>query len=482
MGEVRLDPIPRILIESMRDIGYSFEAALADIIDNAITANARNIDIWVRNSDESLIAVADDGDGLTREELLSAMRMGSTNPRKEREKGDLGRFGLGMKTASFSQCRKLTVVSGKNGSRNGFTWDLDSVAECNEWNVIEESLDGPLPFYWEFPETGTIVIWSKIDRIASNEKSGLKSFDRIVSDAEEHISLVFHRFLAGEVGCPKITIRINGREIEPLDPFNRKHTATIPGPEEPLPGGVTVQSFTLPHETKYATHAEYEKYGLRGGYLKNQGIYLYRAKRLIIHGTWFNLAKKSALTQLCRVKIDIDNTKDEGWKIDIKKVSAQLPEEARTTIKRLLSRFSSPSKSVYKRRGAKQTTAAYYPMWNSIKDNGFTRYEINREHPTIRALRESLENDEVEQLNYVLSAIESGFPLDALFVDLSNMPESVKPPKIDKESFRQITKDFFGFLKAAGADEQTILDQMKLTPMFFERWEEVLLVLNIEED
>lgn len=484
MSELQLDPIPSILIESMRDIGYSFESAIADIIDNSITAGAQHIQILVKSEGDPAIAVMDDGDGLSRTQLIAAMRMGSADPREQRSMGDLGRFGLGMKTASFSQCRKLTVYSSQAGDASAFTWDLDYVVKTNTWSVIEQFDFHEMPFNSVYPDTGTVVLWEKIDRLgqlASGGKNAVASFERLVADAEEHIALVFHRFLAGEPGCQKIEISLNGRQIEALDPFNRKHSATIPGPEEPLPGGVVIQAFTLPHRKKYSSQSEYEKYGLRGGYQKNQGIYLYRAKRLIIHGNWFNLAKKTAVTQLCRVRIDIDNTKDEDWKIDIKKVSAQLPEEARATIRRLLSRFSSPSKGVYKRMGAKQTTSAFYPTWEIIKDSGMTRYAINRSHPTLLELRDMLDEDQTRKLFNALDVIESGFPLDSLFVEITNDPESVTTPVISDNSFAETVRGFFAYLKGEGVEEQTIVDQMRSTPIFSNRWDEVLKVLNITE-
>lgn len=484
MGELQLDPIPSILIESVRDIGYSFESAIADIIDNSITAGAKHIQIMVRSESDPAIAVIDDGDGLSRDQLIAAMRMGSTDPREQRSLGDLGRFGLGMKTASFSQCRKLTVYSSQSGVANAFTWDLDYVVGTNSWSVIEQTNFQEMPFYSLFPRTGTVVLWEKIDRLGQQSSEGknvASSFERLAADAEEHIALVFHRFLAGEPSCQKIEIALNDRQIEPLDPFNKKHSATIPGPEEPLPGGVVIQAYTLPHRKKYSSQSEYEKYGLRGGYQKNQGIYLYRAKRLIIHGTWFNLAKKTAVTQLCRVRIDIDNTKDEDWKIDIKKVSAQLPEEARATIRRLLSRFSSPSKGVYKRMGAKQTTSAFYPTWEIIKDSGLTRYAINRSHPTLLELQDLLDEDQTRKLSNALDVIESGFPLDSLFVELTNSPEAVATPVISDISFAETVRDFFAYLKGQGVEEQTIIDQMRSTPIFSNRWDEVLKVLDIKE-
>ena len=137
--EIELDPEPGILIESLRDVGYSFNSAVADIIDNSITANSGNVSVFALPFGDGgfKVAIIDDGDGLDRDELLKAMRLGSSNPRLAREAGDLGRFGLGLKTASFSQCRRLTVVSRRDGDTSAFTWDLDTVVRSNKWTVIE---------------------------------------------------------------------------------------------------------------------------------------------------------------------------------------------------------------------------------------------------------------------------------------------------------------------------------------------------------
>ena len=129
MEQFTLDPEPSILIESLRDIGYSFNSALADIIDNSITAEATDISVLAIPDDDFRIAVIDNGVGLSRDNLKRAMRLGSSDPRKERAQNDLGRFGLGLKTASFSQCRRLTVVSRNEGKTSAFTWDLDLVAK-----------------------------------------------------------------------------------------------------------------------------------------------------------------------------------------------------------------------------------------------------------------------------------------------------------------------------------------------------------------
>ena len=482
---IKLDPIPSILIESMRDIGYTFEVALADIVDNSISASAKTIRIETRNKPNPIVAVIDDGEGLSGIELKDSMRLGSMDPRVSRSLDDLGRFGLGLKTASFSQCRKLTVVSKRGDEVSGFVWDLNHVVDKNEWELLVVEDFNAVPFFDLLGDNGTLVVWEDLDRLgeASNVNKRNEIFTRTVSEAEEHIALVFHRFLTSEPGHKKITMLLNGRAIEAVDPFNTKHPATMAEPEETAAQGVKIQAFTLPHHTKYATQAEYDKYGLRGGYTKNQGIYLYRARRLIIYGTWFNLSKKSQLTQLCRVRIDIDNQHDDAWKIDVKKVSAQLPEDIRSIVKNFLERYKRPSRGVYRRRGAKVTSAIPYPIWETTKDNGRITYSVNRRHPIITGFIDYL-NDEYEQRRFelVLKLIESSFPIDSVFYELSEKPESVFPPRLENTDINLLARTYFTALKTQQLDEDDIIDAMRHTKIFEDNWETVKNALEIEED
>ena len=482
---ITLNPSPSILIESLRDIGYSFKSALADIIDNSISAGASLIRIETDTSGDPVLAVIDNGDGLTSSELFDSMRMGSSNPRELRRKSDLGRFGLGLKTASFSQCRKLTVLSRKEGVTSGFCWDLDRVVEDDNWSLMPVSDFTSLPFFSEFSsQSGTMVLWEKLDRAydASQVKDVAEhAFLRQLSDAEEHLSLVFHRFIGFESGYKKIAIELNGSRLAPLDPSNTDHEATITHPIEPVSDGVTIQCFTLPHSSKYKDKREYERYGLSGGYLKNQGIYLYRARRLIIHGTWFGLAKKTNLTQLCRVKVDIDNKHDEEWKIDVKKVSAQLPESARAAIRNLLNVFNAPSRKVYQRRGARQTSEALYPVWNQQRDNGNISFTINRDHPLVQSFASGLDEEESRSFNTLMRLIEAGFPTEAIHYELSNSPESVTAPTVEGDDLKRIAGDFFKSLKAQGMEEESIRSIMRASSVFEGRWEDTLSALGIEE-
>lgn len=481
MEQITLEPIPSILIESLRDIGYSFNSALADIVDNSISANASNVWIQALPIDSFCLAVIDDGNGLFREDLKQAMRLGSSDPRQKRALNDLGRFGLGLKTASFSQCRRLTVASVHKGEQSAFTWDLDLVVENNRWTVLERDDFSEIPFIEQLGDSGTLVLWEKVDRLTGSRGSGRVNYQRIISEAQDYLALVFHRFLAGEAGLERISITVNNRDLEPIDPFNSKHKATQISPAELVCPNVTMQAFTLPHKSFYVDTQEYEKYGLKDGYLKNQGVYLYRSKRLILYGTWFGIAKKTALTQLTRVKIDIDINQDELWKIDVKKVSAQLPEAVRDRLKTLINTIGAPSRKTYRRRARKLTSPDVYPSWIVEQDGNRKIYKINREHPLVADLCDELDADDEAKFNSVLSLIEATFPMDSLLYDYSNNEESVSFECFDDDSFSLATRDFFGSLKQQGLDEDTILSVMKSAEPFASNWDAVLKSLSIEE-
>ena len=277
MRVIEMPPKPSPLIESIRAIGYSLSTALADIVDNCITARAEKIRIFSSTEPaEARVGILDDGVGLTEEELLEAMRLGSRNPVEEREESDLGRFGLGLKTASFSQCRVLTVVSRTNGTSASARWNLDHIAESGRWQIqIPDDLTS-IPWSEHLGSSGTLVVWEHIGLGADDGDSGrnIADFIRQMDEARSHLELVFHRFLSGEPGRRSVSIEMNNRPLEPFDPFHSRHPATIAGPEELIrvsDEDVLVQAFTLPHHGK-VTPAEWERYAGPEGYLRNQGL------------------------------------------------------------------------------------------------------------------------------------------------------------------------------------------------------------------
>lgn len=465
-----------MLIESMRDIGYSLETALADVIDNSITARAKTIRMFADTAiSKPCFAIVDDGVGMDAKELLDAMRLGSRSPLDERDSGDLGRFGLGLKTASFSQCRRLTVVSRKNLEIACARWDLDHVAETDDWLVQIPAVAREIPWVKMLGPNGTLVVWEKLDRLVDKESSddGNRHFVRRIDEAIEHLELVFHRFLSGEKGVKRINILLNGRALEPFDPFHLTHSATISGPVEKIRANgqeVTVQTFTLPHHKKVSP-ADWEKYAGRAGYMKNQGFYVYRGKRLIIHGTWFGLARQMELTKLARVRIDMPNGLDADWKIDVKKASAHPPHQVRDRLRRIIETIGGTSKRIYTARGRNLISDSRLPVWLRIQDKNEISYRINSDHPVLTEFKSRLSEDMKRDFLKIVEMTGAAIPVDALFADISGQPEKVGGSTMSLEAHEHAVAVTFRQLLQSGVIAERIIEMLRVTEPFRSSWE-----------
>lgn len=465
------DPSASSLVESLRDIGYSMETAVADVIDNSLTANASVVDIrfsW--NDGEPWLAIIDNGHGMSVDELTNAMRLGSRNPLLSREADDLGRFGLGLKTASFSQCRLLTVLTQKDGTLDGQEWDLDYIANNPEagWQirvVNTETLNGrPLEraLIQEFlPDSdGTVVLWRLLDRFDGTESK----LNALVDVTRKHLELTFHRFISPDPGKKQVKMTINGDQLVSFNPFNHRNVATQELPSQTIifqDQKINVRPYVLPHHNK-VTRQEYEKYAGDGGYLMNQGFYVYRNRRLIIQGTWFRLHKKEELTKLVRVQVDIPNTLDHLWKINVNKSHAFPPEAVRKELKIIIEKISGSGKRVYKQRGAKINRISV-PAWSRYVAGGIIYYRINRDHPFLNELHDSIPETNKLLLDNVLSILENGFPVDLFFNDMANNPEKMNKPVVDTDQLILLVNSLIAILQQAGIDRDRMVDNLLST-------------------
>ena len=480
----RADATPHAaaLIEGLRDIGYSLETAISDIIDNSITAGAHRIEIVTETySDEPYIAIIDDGLGMTEDELVAAMRPGSRNPLATRDEPDLGRFGLGLKSASFSQCRRLTVVSRRSGQTSAAIWDLDDVAERNEWAVQLPDHFDLIPGIEKLGQQGTLVLWQKLDRLTGgyshNAAKRAEVINQRIAETERHLRLVFHRFMED---AKPLRILLNGRLLRPLDPFARKNPATISDPEEKLTlirGDVEIQSFTLPHH-KQMSKADWEDIGGPEGHLKSQGFYLYRGKRLILHGTWFGLCRQSELTKLSRVRIDIPNSMDADWKIDVKKSSAQLPPVVRDRLKKVIERILAGSKRTYSKRGQKLVDHERLPMWHRIQADGQIRYRPNIEHPAFADFAESLPPDLRRGFFNCIALVGASLPIETLHADMAGTAEQIVPDRVDEDTLAQAVQATLSVLLGARKDIKEIKALMKDVDPFRSAWEDTERIIE----
>ncbi|MDO9562861.1 MAG: ATP-binding protein [Bradyrhizobium sp.] len=432
MKQHSLPPRASSLAESLRDLGYSLETAVADIIDNSIAAHSKNVEIWCAAEEEDpCVAMVDDGDGMDKAELIEAMRYGSKNPKDARAKDDLGRFGLGLKTASFSQCRKLTVISRKKGILSGAVWDLDVLAD-DDWliGVLDQKEIGKIRWCDRLPETGTLVLWEHLDRLTERQTSESRS--EILSDKltqlTHHLSLVFHRFLSGEVGrARKVAIRVNGHSIVGFDPFCRGNKATQPMPTQSVIIGkhqVDIHPYILPHHSKLS-RKEFDFYRNRSDFLSNQGAYVYRGARLMAWGDWFRLVPKGEATKLARVQIDFPADLDELWTIDIKKSRAYPPPAVRDQLRQIIGRITDQSARVHTGRSRKLFDKDVMPMWTRYAERGSVRYVPNEDHPVFAGFAGILPEDQKTKFRGLLELTGTSIPVEAIYSDYSNAPKDI---------------------------------------------------------
>lgn len=439
-------PTASALMATARSFGnYDLAAALADLIDNSIQAQAGKVFIeFAPEENDVTVRIRDDGNGMNRDKLIAAMKPASSHPGETREKSDLGRFGWGLKSASLSQARILTVVSWQQRHIYAARWNID---DLEDWSMdIFEGIDA-LKLLDAKPETltGTEIIWTSSDRLFDTDSSA--SIDERLNDkiahAKKQLSLVFHRYLAGE-GDRKLQIFLQGAPLSPTDPFMKSHPATQTVDEEIMRMGndkdVSFQIYILPHFSKLSTQ---EKSILGGdeGMVRNQGFYVYRNKRLIIYGTWFRLVPHGELSQLMRVRIDLPNSLDSEWKITVDKSDAQLPLMLKKRLREVVSKFSRKSTGVHRRKGVDLSKMGREPIWKRNAHNGRIRYLINRDHPIIEELL--LEQHAESVASDTLRLIESFLPTDSLIKDSSDGKEGVVQAMTDPAEYESLINACF---------------------------------------
>ena len=481
--EVDAAPYAAPLIEGHRDFGYSLETAMADIIDNAISAGANKVDMVAETSaDHPWIAFADDGIGMTEAELVEAMRLGSKNPVDKRDPDDLGRFGLGLKSASFSQCRSLTVLTCKDGRTSCARWNLDLVARRNSWCL--ELIDSPQEVigYGLLSNTGTVVVWENLDRLVGGHPNDLRKrtahINAELTRSERHLRLVFHRFLDG--AAPRLQLSINDRALQPIDPLASAYGSGQWAPNDQIElerGTVRFRCRTLPHHSMISRD-EWEEIGGPEGHLKSQGLYVYRENRLIIAGSWLGLARQTELTKLCRIAVYIPNTMDAEWKIDVKKASAELPPAVKDRLKRIVERFVETSKRTYRRRGQNLVDETRFPVWNRVQKDGVIIFRPNLEHPVFRVFADQLTDELREGFERCMRIVGSGLPIEALHAELAGNAEAVAVDDTLGVDLEVVVLALVATLSKNGVPAASLTDTLQNNPFLRTRWNAVVPVLE----
>lgn len=423
------------MIEALRGLGYSAATALADIVDNSISAGSASVSLaFAWDGVTSHVSILDDGRGMDEQELDAAMRLGERSPLDARAADDLGRFGLGLKTASFSQCRRLTVASIRDGRLECLRWDLDALAASLDdgWHLLEgpaagsESLLEPLLTAGR----GTLVLWECLDRIVAPGFSEQDFLD-LIDGVEGHLAMVFHRYLDG--GRPGLRIAINGRLVAAWDPFLRDHPATWSSPREPIgsqAGMLEVQCHVLPHKDHLSASRELSAAG-QHGWTAQQGFYVYRNRRLLLAGSWLGLGQGRSWTKeeahrLARIRLDIPNTADADWKIDIRKSSASPPVALRPHLTRLAEDTRERARRVFAHRGRPVSTGDSRPVtqaWRVERTASGMRYRIDRQHPAVRMVLDDA-GELVATVQAMLRVVEETVPVQRIWLDTTEGRET----------------------------------------------------------
>lgn len=416
------------MIEALRGLGYSAATALADLIDNSISAGADQVDLtFFWSGADSSITVLDNGSGMDDQELDLAMRLGEKSPLDNRASRDLGRFGLGLKTASFSQCRRLTVASAKDTHLSCLYWDLDILAGSDDdgWHLGEGTAKGSEVLIEPLRSRtrGTLVVWEKLDRVVT-PGSNEQDFLDLVDNVERHLAMVFHRYLYGVK--PRLKLRINNRIVAPWDPFLTSHASTWTSPIERIQsdgGEIVIECHVLPHKDRL-TAQEYEDGAGPDGWTAQQGFYVYRNERLLVAGRWLGLGRGRGWTKeepfrLVRIRVDIPNTADVEWKIDIRKSMAKPPIQVRERLTRLAEDARERGRRVFARRGEPVRTGTTEPVaqaWRVERLSDGLKYRIDKTHPAVKAVLDEAGSLEAQVLA-MLRIIEETIPVQRIWLD-----------------------------------------------------------------
>lgn len=425
MNTIEVLPDPVSLIESMRAVGYTLEAAIADLIDNSISAEADMVEVAYDASADPFVAILDNGEGMTARDLLDAMRHGSKSPKVDRKSHDLGRFGLGLKTASLSQCQRLTVVSKRESRVAALCWDLSVVRRTKKWAVVQLSTEEmkQLPLFDKLQSqvTGTLVVWQDLDRLIAGSRNPQAEMTNKFAPLLEHLALVFHRFREKEGNDRAVQIAVNGLKLPLRDPFLRANSHRQPLEGQVIrheKGDVVVTPFLLP-PISHLSPEEIDLAGGKEGLRGTQGFYVYRARRLVMWGTWFQLVQKDEFFKLTRVQVDIPNSFDELWALDIKKSSAYPPDIIRTRLKELIPHFTGKSRETVTYPGRKTGPTGFVPLWQRVEPRrGAFRYDLNLAHPAIVGFSSRLDSEGQRNLQSMLEMFAASIPFESIYADM----------------------------------------------------------------
>ena len=458
MKFIEQNPHPSSLLFAIRAIGYNFETAVADIIDNSISAGATEIKMYSEPSGNAYFAFLDNGCGMSNEELRNALLLGSDRAHKPDSELELGRYGLGLKSASFSQCRRFYVVSKKDSLVSAMTFGLDDVEASGKWRtgLLTKSEYTGLPEVSRLlnQDRGTLVIWQDFDKLNKNTSNFEVSFRRAVDHEKKHVEYVFHRFYA------EIAIFFNEDRVEERDPFLMQSYGMQQegrGLETMLDGHkIRIAPFSLPYANSL-NDSQRRLLGNPKSIYDEQGLYLYRNRRLIAWGSWFRTEVRSELNKLARVRVDIPSALDDIWMLDVKKSSAKIPDKLKDKIRIAISDSVFRSRGAVKKPSEKEALAEHRVWERTLRDQTSVEYRINRNNPLYVSLRSALPSKELGLFEQFVEELEDFIPKFQIHVDQAGDKKIVNGISSSLDESARVAKLVGKICDAADPDDREYL-------------------------
>lgn len=491
MDYIDKPPSPSGTLEALKALGYTLKTALADLLDNSITAEAKNI--WINffwDGEDSHITILDDGKGMTAELLDNAMTPGFQNPNDPRDESDLGRFSLGLKTASWSQSNKLSVwtkTKDDSSKINSMGWDIDHVLKTNKWICIKNLNEPKEIIHLKELNSGTLVKWEKFHTplflASAQSQEALEEFNLNIHSVEKYLGMIFHRFIEGKVKFNKNTgplnIYINNNLIAPWNPFTASSkVVTISTPTDEIncsQSVIEIKGYILPHKEHLNT-SEIDEAAGPNGWLQQQGFYVYRGDRLLVAGDWLGLRSyggrlwgKEEQFKLARISVDIPNSLDKTWQIDLKKTTATPPHFLVALLTKQAEVVREEAKKSFIHRGeygprAKKNFLIEHKVWEPTKRNNNLVYKVNKKHPLVKGFYDKL-GILSSELDSFIRLIEECVPVQQIWLDTAEEKDPVIPyDGLDSDLNRDI-KQLFIYLKTKMPTNEAI-EQIKNTQPF----------------
>ncbi|WP_439554735.1 ATP-binding protein [Dyadobacter sp.] len=425
-------PTPEFLIKSIAEQGYSLETSISDLIDNSVSANADKIEILIDpDSYPFTLFLVDNGDGMSESVLKQCMQFPSTSPENSREKSDLGRFGLGMKTASFAQTRRFTVISKKKGAEKycARTWDVDYLKKKGSWRILINTQEEILEYLnkyrslsngyfnkFEDFEANTIIVWQKLykfeDHLDGNDRTNaLKT--QITEITTEYLALVFHRFMERKI-CP-LKIRVNNKLIEPFNPFptNQTDLRLIESRQKVFKSDIiSLEGYVLPVRSIEESKEVHNIWTTKSrGLMDMEGLYIYRSDRIILFGGWNGIIRKSPRLQLARLKVEVGNKIDDLLHLNVAKSQVSIPFDLKMGFLKYIAELREQAEKEYYNRGIRRISSSKSDsvpqLFERHATNRGTQIEINNKFPLVQLISNSMDYEQQKEFRLLLKMVNN---------------------------------------------------------------------------